>query len=57
MKPRIAIIHGEPAGIGPELIGELLAEPDIQEKVDIILVDDRHVFEMGIGQAAPLGRS
>lgn len=51
MKPRIAIIHGEPAGIGPELIGKLLAEPDIKEKADIILVGDRHVFEMGMGQA------
>ena len=51
MKPRIAIIHGEPAGIGPELIGKLLAEPDVQQKADIILVGDRHVFEMGMGQA------
>ncbi len=51
MKPRIAVIHGEPAGIGPELIGKLLAEPDIQEKANIILVGDRHVFEMGMGQA------
>ena len=51
MKPRIAVIHGEPAGIGPELIGKLLVEPDIKEKADIILVGDRHVFEMGMGQA------
>ena len=51
MKPRIAVIHGEPAGIGPELIGKLLAEPDIKRKADIILVGDRHVFEMGMGQA------
>jgi 4-hydroxythreonine-4-phosphate dehydrogenase len=51
MKPRIAVIHGEPAGIGPELIGKLLAEPDIKQKADIILVGDRHVFEMGMGQA------
>ena len=51
MKPRIAIIHGEPAGIGPELIGKLLAEPDVQQKADIILVGDRHVFEMGMDQA------
>ena len=51
MKPRIAVIHGEPAGIGPELIGKLLAEPDIKGKADIILVGDRHVFEMGMGQA------
>ena len=51
MKSRIAVIHGEPAGIGPELIGKLLAEPDVKEKADIILVGDRHVFEMGMGQA------
>ena len=51
MKPRIAVIHGEPAGIGPELIAKLLAEPDIREKADIILVGDRHVFEMGMRQA------
>ena len=51
MKPPIAVIHGEPAGIGPELIGKLLAEPDIREKADIILVGDQHVFEMGMGRA------
>ena len=51
MKPRIAVIHGEPAGIGPELIAKLLAEPDVKEHADIVLVGDRHVFEMGMRQA------
>lgn len=51
MKPRIAVIHGDPAGIGPELVAKLLAEPDIREKADVILVGDRHVFEMGMRQA------
>ena len=51
MKPRIAVIPGEPAGIGPELIAKLLAEPDVREKADIVLVGDRHVFEMGMRQA------
>ena len=51
MKPRIAIIHGEPAGIGPELIAKLLAESDIKEKANVILVGDRDVFDLGQRQA------
>ena len=51
MKPRIAIIHGEPAGIGPELIAKLLSESDIKEKANVILVGDRSVFELGQRQA------
>ena len=51
MKPRIAIIHGEPAGIGPELIAKLLAQPDVLDHAEIVLVGDRHVFELGQRQA------
>ena len=51
MKPRIAIIHGDPAGIGPELIAKLLAERDIKTKADVILVGDRPIFELGMRQA------
>ena len=47
MKPRIAITHGEPAGIGPELVAKLLSEPDLHELADIVLIGDRHVFELG----------
>ena len=49
--PRIAIIPGEPAGIGPELVARLLAEPDVAEAASILLVGDRHVFELGRQQA------
>ena len=49
--PRIAIIPGEPAGIGPELVARLLAEPDVAEAASILLVGDRHVFELGRRQA------
>ena len=45
--PRIAIIPGEPAGIGPELVARLLAEPDVAEAASILLIGDRHVFELG----------
>ena len=51
MKPRIIILHGEPAGIGPELVAKLLAEPGISELANILLVGDRHIFELGQKQA------
>ena len=49
--PRIAIIPGEPAGIGPELVARLLAEPDVAQAASILLVGDRHVFDLGRQQA------
>ncbi len=51
IKPRIAITHGDPAGIGPELIAKLLAMPDLADLADVVLVGDRHVFELGQRQA------
>lgn len=51
MKPRIAILHGDPSGIGPELIAKLLAEPDISGHAELVLVGDRLVFELGQQQA------
>lgn len=51
MKPRLAVIHGDPAGIGPELIAKLLAQPDVPDQADIVLVGDRHVFDQGQRQA------
>lgn len=48
--PKIGIIPGDPSGIGPELIARLLAE-DCAAEADILLIGDRHVFEMGQAQA------
>ena len=46
-KPRIGIIPGDPAGIGPELIARLLATDSVAETADILLIGDAHVFEAG----------
>jgi len=51
MKPRIAITHGEPAGIGPELVAKLLSETDIRDLADVVLIGDKHVFELGQKQS------
>ncbi|MFY0312859.1 4-hydroxythreonine-4-phosphate dehydrogenase PdxA [Leisingera sp. D0M16] len=50
MSPRIGLIPGDPSGIGPELVARLLAEDCIAE-ADVLLIGDRHVFELGQAQA------
>lgn len=50
-KPRLAVIPGDPSGIGPELIAKLLHEPPTLARADIVLIGDRHVFERGAEQA------
>ena len=51
MRPRIGIIPGDPGGIGPELIAKLLSDAEVRAKADILLIGDRHLFEMGQTQA------
>ncbi len=51
MKPRIALIPGDPSGIGPELLAKLLAEPRLSEEADVLVIGDRHVLELGQQQA------
>lgn len=50
-KPGLALIPGDPSGIGPELLAKLLATPAISEKANIVLVGDRHIWEQGARQA------
>ncbi|WP_166366186.1 4-hydroxythreonine-4-phosphate dehydrogenase PdxA [Pseudomonas akapageensis] len=38
--PRIALVLGDPAGIGPELIARLLAEADVRSKARFVLIAD-----------------
>ena len=50
MTPRIGVIPGDPSGIGPELVARLLAD-ECCDQAQILLIGDRHVFEMGQRQA------
>ena len=40
-QPRILITSGDPAGIGPELVDKLLADPGTLAKADVILIGQR----------------
>lgn len=50
-KPRIAIIPGDPSGIGPELIARLLNEDGVRTAAEILLIGDAHVWQQGAEQA------
>jgi len=41
MKPTVALFTGDPAGIGPELVTKLLADPATLSKADVILIGQR----------------
>lgn len=43
-KVRIALILGDPCGIGPELAAKLLAEPQTTKIADVVVVGDQEVF-------------
>jgi 4-hydroxythreonine-4-phosphate dehydrogenase len=46
-KPRLAVIPGDPNGIGPELLAKLLSEPRSREAADILVIGERAVIEQG----------
>jgi 4-hydroxythreonine-4-phosphate dehydrogenase len=47
-KPVLAVTLGDPAGIGPELIAKLLANPDVPQSANILLIANRDEFENGM---------
>ena len=51
IKPRIAIVPGDPSGIGPELIAKLLNDEGVMDAANIILVGDSHLWLQGAEQA------
>ena len=47
IKPRIALVLGDPCGIGPELAVKVLGDSTITDRADIVVVADRTVFDKG----------
>ncbi len=47
IKPRIALVLGDPCGIGPELGVKVLGDSTITDRADIVVVADRKVFAEG----------
>ena len=58
MIPRLALVLGDPAGIGPEIMAKLLAEPANREKAALLLVADPEELAEGMriaGVNLPIG--
>ena len=47
MKPTIALVQGDAAGVGPELMARLLALDEVRERANILVVSDARVFRAG----------
>ena len=47
MKPTIALVQGDAAGVGPELMTRLLALDEMLERANILVVSDARVFRAG----------
>ncbi|MGF6573282.1 4-hydroxythreonine-4-phosphate dehydrogenase [Paraburkholderia sp. GAS333] len=48
MNPRIAVLLGDPAGIGPELIARLLSKPANRARAELLIIGDRRELETGM---------
>ena len=46
--PRIALILGDPCGIGPELVAKLMVDRDTTEKADVVIIGDQNVFDEAV---------
>jgi 4-hydroxythreonine-4-phosphate dehydrogenase len=56
-KPRIVTVLGDPAGIGAELVGRLLADPATTAQADVVLLADAGELQRGMelaGQRTPV---
>lgn len=50
-KPLLALVPGDPTGIGPEQVARVLAEGRMREVANLLLIGDLRVVEMGMRQA------
>ena len=50
-KPRIALTFGDPSGVGPELAARLLAEPEVIDQADILVIASPEEVDRATKQA------
>ena len=46
-KSNIALLLGDPAGIGPELVSKLLND-EMTKKANIVIIGEKQVFELSL---------
>ena len=50
-RPTIAVFPGDPAGVGPEILARVLAEPGATEQANVLLIGSRASLEDGMRAA------
>lgn len=50
-RPVIALVPGDPTGIGPEQTARILSQPETSQIADVLLVGDLRVVQLGMRQA------
>ena len=50
-RPVIALAIGDPAGVGPELAAQLLADPEVRDAAHLVVVGDERVLRRGAADA------
>ena len=50
-RPCIALFLGDPAGIGPEIVAKVIAEPAARQQACVLLIGDRAEAEQGMRYA------
>lgn len=48
VRPHIAILLGDPAGIGPELVAKLLSDETVRGAAEVLLIGDKREVEEGM---------
>ncbi len=46
-RPRIGVIQGDPAGIGPELLVKLLQDEEVRATADVVIIGDPQILARG----------
>src|SRR3989304_651401 len=49
LRPTVGVTIGDPAGIGPEIVGRARAEDAARQSVDVVVIGDRWVLQRAMG--------
>jgi 4-hydroxythreonine-4-phosphate dehydrogenase len=55
-RPRVAVTLGDPRGVGPEVAAKALADPEVAERAEWVLVGPEGVAGEAPGERVPVGR-
>ena len=46
-KPVVGVLLGDPTGIGPELVAKLIADQELMDRAQTVIIGDQRIWAMG----------